>query len=254
MTRLAGKVAVVTGVASGIGRGCALMFAREGAQVIGCDVDIAGANETSRLAETDGSIIDVHAPLDLLDEAAVDALMSHAANAYGGIDILVTAAGRVEFAPIPDMTIEQWRTTMTGELDIVFLPVRAVWPHMIKRGGGSIVNFASVAAWGAGRVIPQIAHATGKGGVLAMTRQIAMEGAPHGIRANTISPGMVVTPATRYAFDALPGFEQAIREKTLLNRFGRPEDIAYAATYLASDEASWVTGTDICVDGGVTAW
>jgi NAD(P)-dependent dehydrogenase (short-subunit alcohol dehydrogenase family) len=254
MNRLTGKVAVITGISSGIGRGCALMFAQEGATVIGCDLDQKSAMATLEMAEREGVGIDVQAPVDLLDEAQVAALMDHAANTYGGIDILVTAAGRVEFAPIPEMTMEQWRTTMTGELDVVFLPVRAAWPHMVKRGGGAIVNFASVAAWGGGKVIPQIAHATGKGGVLSMTRQIAMEGAPFGIRANSISPGMVVTPATRYAFDLLPGFEEAIRHKTLLNRFGRPEDIAYAATYLASDEAAWVTGADLCVDGGVTAW
>tara|TARA_R110000782_G_scaffold35367_2_gene84502 strand:- start:34563 stop:35255 length:693 start_codon:yes stop_codon:yes gene_type:complete len=230
------------------------MFAREGAQVVGCDVDAVNAEETGAMSEAEGFPIEVRAPVDLLDEVQVAALMDETAANHGGIDILVTAAGRVEFAPIPDMTLDQWRKTMVGELDIVFLPVRATWNHMVARGGGSIINFASVAAWGGVKVLPQVAHATGKGGVLAMTRQMALEGAPHHIRANTISPGMIVTPATQYAFDLLPGFEQAIREKTLLDRFGRPEDIAYAATYLASDEASWVTGADLCVDGGVTAW
>lgn len=252
--RLDGKVAIVTGAASGIGRGCAVMFGREGATVIAVDLNETGARETEEMACAEGLALDVIAPVSLLEEEAVASIMTHAVDAYGGIDILLTAAGHVEFAPVPDMTLQQWRNTLVGELDIVFLPVRAAWPHMVARGGGSIINFASVAAWGGVKVLPQVAHAAGKGGILAMTRQLAVEGAPHHIRANTISPGMIVTPATKYAFDLLPGFEEAIRSKTLLDRFGRPEDIAYAATYLASDESSWVTGTDLRIDGGTTAW
>jgi NAD(P)-dependent dehydrogenase (short-subunit alcohol dehydrogenase family) len=252
--RLAGKVAVITGVASGIGRGCALMFAREGAEVVGCDRDRSGAMETAEMARAEGSGIDIVAPLNLSDSAGADDLVRRTIDLHGGLDILLTAAGHVEFAPVPEMTDSQWHNTITGELDVVFFPIRAAWPHMVTRGGGSIINFASVAAWGGMKVLPQVAHATGKGGVLSMTRQLALEGAPHRIRANTISPGMIVTPATKFAFQAIPGFEAAIRAKTLLERFGRPEDIAWAAVYFASDEASWVTGADLRIDGGAMTW
>jgi NAD(P)-dependent dehydrogenase (short-subunit alcohol dehydrogenase family) len=163
--RLKGKVAVVTGAGGlGIGQGCALAFAREGADVIGCDVDQQGAQETFAIAHDEGLSYESYVA-DLTDPAAHDDLMAHAVETFGGLDILVTAAAFVEFASIDQMDyVTQWRRTLQGELDLVFLSCRAAWPHLVARGGGSIINFASanahVALPGAGAV----AHCATKGG------------------------------------------------------------------------------------------
>lgn len=252
--RLNKKVAIVTGIASGIGRGVAALFAREGASVVGVDLNVEGARLAAEEARLGGGSIDVQAPVDLLQEETVEMLMADVADRYGGIDILVNAAAVAEFAWIQEMTRAQWQKTLSGELDIVFLCCRAIWPHLIKRGGGSIINFGSVAAYASTRMLPSLAHSAGKGGVKAMTLQLAMEGASHGIRANSISPGLIVSDATRAAFAANPGFKEEIERKVMLKRLGQPQDVAWAAVYLASEESSWVTGSDFVVDGGMRAW
>ncbi|UZW57473.1 SDR family oxidoreductase [Sphingobium sp. JS3065] len=251
--RLAGKIAVITGAATGLGQGAALLFAREGATVVAVDLDQAGLAETVKRAKTDGTTIEA-VSFDLTGEAGAKALMDHVIARHGRIDSLVTAAGFVEFAPVGDMTLAQWQRTMKGELDIVFLPVTAAWPHMVAQGGGSIVNFASLAAWNATPSLGAAAHAAGKGGILAFTRQLAFEGAPHGIRANTVSPGAIQTVSGQMAFDHVPGFKDAALNKSMIRRHGTAEDVAWALVYLCSDEASWVTGTDLTVDGGASAW
>jgi NAD(P)-dependent dehydrogenase (short-subunit alcohol dehydrogenase family) len=152
------------------------------------------------------------------------------------------------------MTFADWKTTISGELDIVFLPLRAAWPWLRASGRASVINFASANARHALDGSPALAHCAGKGGVLAMTRQIAMEGAPHGIRANTISPGFIRTAATARHLSADPAFEAQVLAKNMLKILGEPADIAFAATWLASNEARYVTGADIAVDGGATAW
>ena len=251
--RLAGKVAIVTGAGNGIGQGCALMFARQGARVIGADIDAALLRETVSIAAKTGQTMDGVAPCDLTKEDQVHNLIHHAVKTHGGIDILVNAAATAMFKPIEAMTLADWKLTLAAELDTVFLVCKAAWPHLITRGGGSIINFASANAHMALQGSPALAHCAGKGGVLAMTRQLAMEGGPHNIRANTISPGLIVTGATRPVLTQ-PGFEDHVLTKKMNKRLGQPEDIAWCATYLASDEASWVTAADFSVDGGATAW
>lgn len=230
--RLKGKVAVVTGAANGIGQGCAETFAREGATVIGID----------------------RAQCNLLDEAAVNECLARIGAEHGRIDVLINAAAFAHFAWIEDLTYAQWRETLSAELDIVFLPTRAAWPWLKASGAASVINFASANARHALEGSPALAHCAGKGGVLAMTRQLAMEGAPHGIRANTIAPGFIRTAATMRHLDADPGFEAQVLAKNMLKRLGEPEDIAWCAVWLASDEARYVTGADIAVDAGATAW
>ena len=253
--RLKGKVAVVTGVGGmGIGQGCALAFAREGAHVVGCDVDKKAAAETEALIKAEGLSYETFLA-DLTDPKANEELMAYAVDSFGGLDILVNCAAFVEFAPIAEMDYEKhWRRTMLGELDLVFLGVKAAWPHMVKRGGGSIINMASANSYVAVPGMGATAHCATKGGVLAMTRQLAADGAPHNIRANCISPALIVTKHTKERLDNEPGFKEMVAKTFLLDRLGQPEDIGLAAVYLASDESSWVTGTDIRVDGGATAF
>ncbi len=230
--RLAGKIAVVTGAANGIGQGCAQLFAVEGATVIAVDRD----------------------QCDLTDEAAVQALFARIGAEHGRIDVLVNAAAYAVFDWIEDLSYQDWKTTLTGELDIVFLASRAAWPWLKASGAASIINFASANARHALEGSPALAHCAGKGGVLAMTRQLAMEGAPHHIRANTIAPGFIKTQATTAHLAADPRFEAQVLAKNMLKRLGEPADIAWCAVWLASDEARYVTGADIAVDAGATAW
>lgn len=252
--RLRGKVAIVTGIGSGIGQEIALMFARQGATVMGCDIDGAAASATMTQAQAEGLNLSALYPLDLSDPEAVERLVSETVALHGGIDILVNAAAFCVFAWIQEMAYADWRRTLTGELDLVFLACKAAWPHMVKRGGGSIINFASVNAYMGLDGSAALAHCAGKGGVLAMTRQLAMEGGPHGIRANSISPGFIVTGATRHHLEVVPGLLEKVLTKKMIKRVGQPEDVAHLASFLASDEATWITASDYAVDGGARAW
>jgi len=261
MKRLEGKVALVTGIGSGIGKGCALMFAKEGASVIGCDIRAATAEKTIAESIEQGTRIDSVHPVDLTVPADVQRYVETAVERHGRIDILVNAAAiPPHLVSIAEMDYEkEWRPTMVGEVDLVFLAIKAVWPHMLKANGGSIINFASVNAFRGSKNFGMVAHCAGKAAVLALSRQVAVEGGIHGIRCNSIAPGMVQTDATATAgvsqdgdIDVSPA-RAVILDRLLIKRLAWPNDIAYCATYLASDEASWVTGANFTIDGGVTA-
>jgi NAD(P)-dependent dehydrogenase (short-subunit alcohol dehydrogenase family) len=252
--RLAGKVAVVTGIGAGIGRGIARLYAMQGATVLGCDVDAAAAQATVDAARAEGLAIESLHPLDLTDPAASRRLMVHAAERWGGIDILVNAAAFGAFVWLEEMDYERdWKRTLAGEVDLVFLACQAAWPHL-KGRGASVINFASANARVALDKSPALAHCAGKGAVLAMSRHLAMEGGPLGIRVNTISPALVETAATKYPMEHLPGFREQVLSKFMVKRTGQPEDIAWLAVYLGSDESAWVTGSDFAIDAGATAW
>jgi meso-butanediol dehydrogenase/(S,S)-butanediol dehydrogenase/diacetyl reductase len=247
-----GRVVLITGTGGGQGRVAALSFAAEGAIVVGCDVDAASHAETVQLVEQAGGTMTGAAPVDLADPGSAAQWVDAAANEHGRIDVLYNNASASRFAPIPDMSVEDWRYTIANELDLIFYTTRAAWPHLVAGGGGCIINTASVAGMRGSRETGLLAHAATKGGVIAMTRQMAVEGGPHGIRAVSLSPGAVETPGTA-AFFADPDIRAALVSHNLIPRPGLPADVVALAVFVASDAASWITGCNLVVDGGMTA-
>jgi NAD(P)-dependent dehydrogenase (short-subunit alcohol dehydrogenase family) len=251
--RLKGKVALVTGVGSGIGRASALLFSRQGAQVFGSDKNGQSAQATAAEAAAAGYPLAGASTIDLADEARTQKWIAESGASSGGIDILLNVAADVRWGWIDDVTLPDFRYTLEMVVDIVFVACKAVWPEMKRRGGGSIITISSANSHQALRGSPALSYVAGKGAVTAMTRQLAMEGAPHGIRANSISPGLIVSLGTREVV-ADPVRAEQIRSGCMIHRLGQPMDIAWAALYLASDESSWVTASDLRVDAGATQW
>jgi NAD(P)-dependent dehydrogenase (short-subunit alcohol dehydrogenase family) len=254
MAMLDSKVVLITGTGSGLGRVGSLAFAREGAKVIGCDINVAGNDETAALVRDRGGEMTAIAPVDLTDPAQVDRFVEQSAAAYGGIDVVYNNAASLRFGPMPDYSVQDWRATIAGELDIPFFVSKYAWPHLAKRGGGVIINAASMAGMIAGEVPPMVGHCAANAGIIGMTRQLALEGARVGIRAVTISPGPTLTPAADRDLGDNQAARDAITAKTLLKRFAQPEEVVELAVFLASDRAGFITGANIPVEGGATAW
>jgi len=251
---LENKIALITGTGGGIGRVAALTFAREGATVIGSDIHVHANSETIEQVRAAGGRMTGIAPVDLADPDQADKMVQLAVAAYGALDVVCNNAAFQHFGPMPDFSTDHWHATIAGELDIPFFVSKFAWPHLVRRGGGVIINVASMASVIAGETPPMVAHVAAKAGVVAMTRQFALEGARDGIRAVAISPGPILTPASDRDLGDNQSMRDAITRKTLLKRFGRPEEIAELAAFLASDRASYITGTNHLVDGGATAW
>lgn len=188
--RLQGKVCVITGTGGSMGRATAQTFAREGASVVGCDVSVEPAETTVEAVRAAGGNIVSKQPCRLDDPADCKALVELALTTYGGVDVLFNLAGRQYFNWLEDITDEEWDRARWGEVDLVFYLTRAAWPHL-KASRGVVVHMASLNASLSFKILPSLAHSTNKAGIIAMTRQLAVEGRVHGIRANSISPGLI---------------------------------------------------------------
>jgi 2-keto-3-deoxy-L-fuconate dehydrogenase len=257
MFRLDGKSALITGAGSGIGEATAQLFARQGAQVIVADVRADAAERVAAsIIDQDG--LAIVQPLDVADEDQVRTAFDSIAAHYGRLDILVNNAGVSHVGNILETSLEEWERVLRVNARGVFLCAREAVRAMLQQQpkGGVIINMSSTAALiGIDRRLP---YSASKGAVLAMTRSIAMDFVDQGIRCNAICPGTVHTPFVEgYLARNFPGQEDAVRQtlhaRQPLGRMGQPEEIAAAALYLASDEAAFVTGSGLVIDGGWTA-
>lgn len=253
MGRLDGKVAIITGAASGIGRESAGLFAREGAQVIIADIDVEGGERAAAEIRDAGGEAVFHAT-DVAEESSVRAAVELATVRYGRLDVMFNNAGISVVKPTIEMSVEEWDRIQAVNLRGVFLGCKYAIPVMIRNGGGSVINVSSNAGL-VGR--PNYgAYCASKGGVVLLTKSLAVDHSRHNVRVNAIAPGSVLTPLAREIFLSKPDPEAAMQnlaEAAPAKRLGQPLDIAYAALYLASDDSAFVMGAVLAVDGGRTA-
>jgi NAD(P)-dependent dehydrogenase (short-subunit alcohol dehydrogenase family) len=250
--RLDGKIALITGAGSGMGRAAAELFAGEGARVVVSDIDETAGNtavDAVRAAGGDATFVRAN----VADWSDCQAMVATAVDTYGGLHVLYNNAGIFpdDDGGVLDTPQETWRRVMAINLEGVWLGCKAAIPTMLESGGGAIVNVASFVAL-MGAATAQIAYTASKGGVLSMTRELAVEYARQGIRANALCPGPIETPLLQELLS-----DPARRARRMVHipmgRLGRAEELAKAALFLASDDASFMTGAALVVDGGITA-
>jgi NAD(P)-dependent dehydrogenase (short-subunit alcohol dehydrogenase family) len=251
--RVNGKVAVITGAATGLGEATALLFAEEGARLVVVDVDdTGGAGAVTEIRKKGAEALFVHA--DIAQEPDARTIADAAVRAFGRIDILVNNAAIFVLKGF-DATVAEWQRSLGINVVGTALVTKFVAEAMKKNGGGAIVNLSSISAWIAQSNM--FAYSSTKAAILQMTRNMAMDLAPYGIRVNAVCPGTIMTAAVRrYMQERRLTLEQLNAEegaKTLLKRVGEQREVASAILFLASDEASYITGTHLMVDGGYTA-
>jgi NAD(P)-dependent dehydrogenase (short-subunit alcohol dehydrogenase family) len=249
--RLVGKSAFITGAGSGMGRLAAQMFAREGTDIVAVDIAEGPLRETVSSVEAEGGSI-IGVPADITDSKSVREAVQAGIRAFGKLNVLYNNAGIFpdEDTSAVDTDESVFQRVIDVNLKGVFFCCKHGIPELIKAGGGSVINIASFVAL-MGCTVPQDAYTASKGGVLSLTRSLAVQYGRHGVRANAICPGPILTPMLESLF---PSDEERLKRlnRIPLGRFGRAEDVVYAGIYLASDESSWTTGTTFVIDGGIT--
>jgi len=249
--RLKDKVAVITGAGAGIGRETAQVFAREGASVVVVDRNGATAQETADLITQEGGKA-IALTVDVANGAEVKRMLEATLEAFGKVNILFNNAGTVAQGRVEENTEEDWDEQIATTLKSVFLGCKYGVPLMREQGGGVIINMASVA--GMMGITNRAIYSAAKGGVIGLTRAVALDHAKEGIRVVYISPATIETPSLKQRIESSPdpvSARKAFEERQPVGRIGKPQDVAYAALYLASDESAFITGSGLVVDGGM---
>ena len=251
--RVAERVTVITGAGSGIGQAMATLFAREGARILAADVNGSAAEATAATIIAAGGVCEAR-QVDVIEPEQVRGMIERAVELYGRVDILCNNAGIGSTTDVIDCEPDDWDRVMTVNVKSVYLGCKYVLPHMIRQGSGVIVNTASVA--GMVGLVKRASYSASKGAVIALTRQVAMDFVEHGIRVNCVCPGTVDSPWVGRLLnqaDDPAAARASLVARQPMGRLGTPEEVAAAALYLASDDAAFITGTSLVIDGGLTA-